>query len=147
LRLLCLDRKAKRKEHGGKRKAKNVFFMTSSACFAALCSVSPITSLDDFGTLFVQELVTAIGTKEFDLLVTKFLRVAIELSLALRAGHPENFCHDFSLEIPAKDAEPNSRNQTDPVPFYILASLGKFLRIFRLDLSPCSRACKLPPPP
>jgi hypothetical protein len=36
---------------------------------------------------------TAIGAEEFDLLVAKFLIVAIELALALRTGHPEYFRH------------------------------------------------------
>jgi len=52
-----------------------------------------LSSLDDFRTLFVQELVTAIGTEQLDLLAPKFLVVTIELAIALRAGHPENFRH------------------------------------------------------
>jgi len=55
-----------------------------------------LSSLDDFRTLFVQELVAAIGTEELDLLAPKFLVVTIELAVALRAGHPENFCHGAS---------------------------------------------------
>jgi hypothetical protein len=39
--------------------------------------------------------VAAIGAKELDLFVPQLLRVAIELSLALRAGYPENFRHAF----------------------------------------------------
>jgi hypothetical protein len=70
--------------------------MTYSGVFAALCSLSPITSLNDFRTLLVQKLVTAIGAEKLDLLAPKFLVVTIELAFALRAGHPENFCHGFS---------------------------------------------------
>jgi hypothetical protein len=67
--------------------------MTASGIFAALCLLSPVTSLDDFGTLFVQELVTAIGAEKLDFLVPKFLIVTIKLAFALRAGHPKNFRH------------------------------------------------------
>jgi hypothetical protein len=67
--------------------------MTASGIFAVLCLPSPVPSLDDLGTLLVQELVAAIGAEELDLLAPKFLRVAIELSLALRAGYPEDFRH------------------------------------------------------
>jgi hypothetical protein len=37
--------------------------------------------------------VTAIGAEELDLFVAKFLVVTIEFALALRAGHPKDFCH------------------------------------------------------
>jgi len=33
------------------------------------------------------------GAEELDFLVPQLLPVAIELALALRAGHPENFRH------------------------------------------------------
>jgi hypothetical protein len=79
-------------------------------------------SLDDFRALFVQKLVTAIGTKEFDLLVTKFLRVAIELSFALRAGHPENFRHVCLSLLHHRDAE--------------VAEIGVFLDQERYTLRP-----------
>jgi len=36
---------------------------------------------------------TAIGAEELDLLVPKFLPVAIKLAFALWAGHPKNFRH------------------------------------------------------
>jgi hypothetical protein len=57
--------------------------------------VEPIISLDDFRTLFVQELVAAIGAEKLDLLAPKFLIVAIKFTFALRTGHPENFGHTF----------------------------------------------------
>jgi hypothetical protein len=40
--------------------------------------------------------VTAIGTEKLDLLMPELLIVTIELALAVRAGHPKNFCHDAS---------------------------------------------------
>ena len=52
------------------------------------------TSLDDLRTFFFQKLVAAIGAEKLDLFVAKLLIVTIEIALALRAGHPENFCHD-----------------------------------------------------
>jgi len=55
-----------------------------------------LSSLDDFRTLFVQELVAAIGTEQLDLLAPKFLVVTIELAFALWAGYPENFRHSSS---------------------------------------------------
>src|SRR5262245_29066953 len=64
--------------------------------FAVLAAAMILSSLDDFRTLFVQELVTAIGTEQLDLLAPKFLVVTIELAVALRAGHPENFRHGSS---------------------------------------------------
>jgi hypothetical protein len=51
------------------------------------------SSLDDFRTFLVQELMTAIGAEKFDLLVPKFLPVTIKLAFALWTGHPKNFCH------------------------------------------------------
>jgi hypothetical protein len=82
---------------------KTVFFMPSSEVFAVLwtlptarCSLSPITSLDDFRTLFVEELVATIGAEKLDLLASKFLVVTIKVAFALGAGHPENFCHGSS---------------------------------------------------
>ena len=50
-------------------------------------------SLNDLRTLFVHELVTAIGAEELDLPMPKLLPVTIKLALALRAGHPKNFRH------------------------------------------------------
>jgi hypothetical protein len=41
--------------------------------------------------------VAAIGAEELDLFVPQFLGVTVELSLALRAGHPEDFGHGFIL--------------------------------------------------
>jgi hypothetical protein len=70
--------------------------MTASGIFAVLCLFSPVTSLDDFRTLFVQKLMAAIGAEELDFLVPQLLGVAIEFSLALRAGHPKNFRHSSS---------------------------------------------------
>jgi hypothetical protein len=67
--------------------------MTYSGVFAALCSLSPITSLNDFRTLLVQKLVTAIGTEQLNFLVSEFVPVTIELAFALWAGHPKNFRH------------------------------------------------------
>jgi hypothetical protein len=64
--------------------------------FSALCSLLPITSLDDFRTLLVQKLVAAIRAEELDLLVPKFLVVTIKLAFALWAGHPKYFRHGFS---------------------------------------------------
>jgi hypothetical protein len=43
--------------------------------------------------------VTAIGAEEFDLLVPELVPVAIELALALRAGHPKNFGHSSDPRI------------------------------------------------
>jgi hypothetical protein len=40
--------------------------------------------------------VAAIGAEEFDVFVPKLLPVTIELALALRTGHPENFRHGSS---------------------------------------------------
>jgi hypothetical protein len=37
--------------------------------------------------------VAAIGTEQLDLFVPQFLPMAIKFALALRAGHPKNFCH------------------------------------------------------
>jgi hypothetical protein len=54
------------------------------------------TSLDDFRALLVQKLVAAIGAEELDLFVPKLVPVAIELALALWAGHPKNFRHGSS---------------------------------------------------
>jgi hypothetical protein len=71
--------------------------MIAIGIFAALCSLPPITSLDDFRTLFVQKLVAAVRAKELDLFVAQFLVVAIKFPFALRAGHPENFRHGFIL--------------------------------------------------
>jgi hypothetical protein len=63
-------------------------------------------SLDDFGALFVQELVAAIGAEELDLLVSEFLIVAIKFAFALRASHPKNFCQSFDPWIfSRKDAK------------------------------------------
>ena len=75
---------------------KNVFFMTSSRVFAALCSLSLITSLDDFGAFLVQKLMAAIGAEELDFLVPELLPVAIKFAFALRTGHPKNFRHGSS---------------------------------------------------
>jgi len=52
------------------------------------------SSLDDFGTLFVEKLVAAVRTEELDVLVPKFLPMAVEITLALRTGHPKNLRHD-----------------------------------------------------
>jgi hypothetical protein len=68
--------------------------MTASGIFALLAVT--VTSLDYPRTLFVQELMAAIGAEEFYLLVPQLQGVAIELSLALRAGHPKNFRHGSS---------------------------------------------------
>jgi hypothetical protein len=60
--------------------------------------------------------VAAIRTEELDLLVAKLLPVAIEVALALRAGHPKNFRHDSSWggneksEIRSTQSETNSKN-------------------------------------
>jgi hypothetical protein len=48
--------------------------------------------------------VAAIGAKELDLFVPKFLIVAIKLAFALRAGHPENFGHGFVPRIFSRQA-------------------------------------------
>jgi hypothetical protein len=72
---------------------KNVLFMICCGVFSALCSPSPIPLFDDFGALLVKELVAAVRAQELDFLVPKFLIVAIKFAFALRAGHPENFCH------------------------------------------------------
>jgi hypothetical protein len=49
--------------------------------------------------------VVAIGAEELDLLVPELLGVAIELALALRAGHPENFRHVCLVILYPKGAE------------------------------------------
>jgi hypothetical protein len=67
--------------------------------FEWLCS-----SLDDFGTFFVQELVAAIGAEELDLLVSQLLGMTIKLTFALRAGHPKNFCHGSLPRIFSREA-------------------------------------------
>lgn len=51
------------------------------------------TSFDDLGTLFVQKLMTAIGTEKFDLLMPKLVPVTVKIALALRAGHPKYLRH------------------------------------------------------
>src|SRR5205823_13666919 len=63
--------------------------------FAALASIA-CSLFDDLRAFLVQELVTAIGAEKLDLLVPKLLPVAIELAVALRAGHPKNFRHGSS---------------------------------------------------
>jgi hypothetical protein len=50
----------------------------------------------------------AVGAEKLDLFMTKFLIMAIEFALALRAGHPENFGHkatppDLSSPATARD--------------------------------------------
>jgi hypothetical protein len=45
------------------------------------------------------------GTEELDLLVPKFLPVAIKLAFALRAGHPKYFCHVCLLVLLHRDAK------------------------------------------
>jgi hypothetical protein len=71
-----------------------------------------IFSFDDFGTLLVQKLVTAIGAEELDLLVPELLPMTIEFALALRTGHPEDFGHDSSSEhyiAPRRQARKENR--------------------------------------
>jgi hypothetical protein len=65
------------------------------------------SSLDDLRALFIEELVATIGAEKLDLFVPQLLRVAIELSLALRAGYPENFRHDSSSYRGEKIRNPN----------------------------------------
>ena len=50
---------------------------------------------------------TAVRAEELDLLVPKFLPVAIELALALRTGHPKNFRHGASWHQENKIPYPN----------------------------------------
>jgi hypothetical protein len=38
----------------------------------------------------------AVWTEKLNVFVPQLLIVTIELALALRAGHPEDFCHGFS---------------------------------------------------
>ena len=64
--------------------------------FAALAASIACSLFDDLRAFLVQELVTAIGAEKLDLLVPQFLPVAIELAVALRAGHPKNFRHGSS---------------------------------------------------
>jgi hypothetical protein len=65
------------------------------------------SSLDDFGTLFVEKLVAAVRTEELDLLVPKFLPMAVEITFALRTGHPKNLRHDsLPRNFHHRDAEP-----------------------------------------
>jgi hypothetical protein len=91
-----------------------------------LCSLSPITSLDDFRTLFVQELVAAIGAEKLDLLAPKFLVVAIKFAFALRAGYPENFCQSSDPRIfSRKDAKALSLG-IKPIP----KKTQSYLRVF-----------------
>jgi hypothetical protein len=79
-------------------------------------SLSLIVSLDDFGALFVQKLVAAIGAEKLDLFAPQLLGVAIEFTFTLRAGHPKNFRHDSFLtsetksEIRSTKAETNSQS-------------------------------------
>jgi hypothetical protein len=60
--------------------------------------------------------VAAIGAEELDLLVPKFLPVAIKIAFTLRAGHPKNFRHDSSWggneksEIRSTKSETNLKN-------------------------------------
>ena len=78
-----------------------------------------LSSLDDFRALFVQELVTAIGTEQLDLLASKFLVVTIELAFTLRAGHPENFRHGSVARIFSRQGT-KFRDQADPeIPVYL----------------------------
>jgi hypothetical protein len=72
-----------------------------------LCSLSPITSLDDLRALLIEELVTAIGAEELDFLMPELLPVAIELAFALRAGHPKNLRHGSSWHQWNKIRNPN----------------------------------------
>jgi len=51
--------------------------------------------------------VAAIRAEELDLLVPELLPVAIELALALRAGHPKYFRHDASWHQENKIRNPN----------------------------------------
>jgi hypothetical protein len=89
--------------------------MTASGIFAVLCLPSPVTSLDDFGTLFVQKLMAAIGAEELDLLAPKFLIVAIKFTFALRAGHPENFGHNSSRYTKKiRNSKHEIRNKSQP---------------------------------
>ena len=64
------------------------------------------TSLDDFRTLVVQKLMTAVGAEELDLLVPKLVPVAVKVAFAVRAGHPKDFRHDSVPRIVSrKDAK------------------------------------------
>ena len=64
--------------------------------FSSIENPKSFVSLDDLGTLLVQKLVAAVGAEELDLFMPKLMPVAIELTLALRAGHPKYFRHDAS---------------------------------------------------
>jgi hypothetical protein len=79
----------------------------SCALLFALCSLSPISSLDDFRTLVVQKLLIAIGAEELDFLVPQLLPVTIELAFSLRAGRPEYFGHGASWYQRNKIRNPN----------------------------------------
>src|SRR5262244_654888 len=81
-----------------------------------------LSSLDDFRALFVQELVAAIGTEQLDFLAPKLLVVTIELTFALRAGHPENFRHGSVPRIFSRQGA-KFRDQADP-------EISIYLRVF-----------------
>jgi hypothetical protein len=58
--------------------------------------------------------VAAIGAEKLDLLVPELLIVTIELALALRAGHPENFRHSSSWHQGDKIRNPNIEIRNKP---------------------------------
>jgi hypothetical protein len=58
--------------------------------------------------------VTAEGAEKLDFLMAEFLIVTIKFAVALRAGHPKDFCHDSFPPQQRKIRNPNIEIRNKP---------------------------------